>query len=70
MAILKIGDEYLNLNMVRRVVASGKELHVIFAGRDDHEHYRHYTGREAEALRRWLDQNSTDVLEPGRPLDL
>lgn len=71
MSILKVGDEYINMDQVHYFFYSvnpedsempGEVLTVRYNLYYD-RHWLWFRGDEARALKRWLDKNSIDVME-------
>jgi hypothetical protein len=65
MQLLKIGSTFINPDNITEAHDLGDVVHVYFAiatGKGTTLERTEFTGHEATALRRWLEQNSIDVL--------
>jgi hypothetical protein len=67
MQLIKIGDKFLNLDLVTEIQTDERSVFVTFAapmGSNTSQHAR-FDGEEARALLEWLDMNATHVDGPG-----
>ncbi|MBA3944490.1 MAG: hypothetical protein H0X37_08015 [Herpetosiphonaceae bacterium] len=67
MRLIKIGDTFINLDLVTEIQTDERTVFVTFAapmGTNTTQHAR-FDGEEAVALLEWLDSNATHVAGPG-----
>ncbi len=65
MQLLKIGNEFINMDLVVRAFGDINKLTLYFAvERGDHPQSVQFSGAEAEALLRWLGTQAQDLMAP------